>query len=83
MRSKLYAVVSIPVFGLLYLFTAIVVLIILLFALLHKKEIVRLISQFWAKSVFIMIGKKFRITGKENISKEKQLYPGRQSWKSL
>jgi 1-acyl-sn-glycerol-3-phosphate acyltransferase len=28
--------------------------------------------QLWAKSVFLILGKKFRITGKENISKDKK-----------
>jgi 1-acyl-sn-glycerol-3-phosphate acyltransferase len=71
MRSRLYAVISIPVFGFLYLFTAIVVFIILFFALLHKKDTISAISQFWAKMVFIIIGKKFRIAGQENIKKDK------------
>lgn len=71
MRSRLYAIISIPAFGLLYFFTSIVVLIILVFALFHRKDAVRVISQFWAKSVFILIGKRFRITGVENFRKDK------------
>lgn len=33
---------------------------------------IRVISQLWAKSVFIILGKKFHISGKENIDKEKK-----------
>jgi 1-acyl-sn-glycerol-3-phosphate acyltransferase len=71
MRSRLFAVISIPAFGLLYFFTAIVVMVILFFALFNKKGIIRSISQFWAKSVFHLIGKKFRVSGQENIIKDK------------
>jgi 1-acyl-sn-glycerol-3-phosphate acyltransferase len=72
MRSRLYAIISIPAFGLLYFFTAIVVLIILLFAFLNMKAPVRLLSQFWAKSVFIILCKKFHVTGKENFRKDRK-----------
>jgi 1-acyl-sn-glycerol-3-phosphate acyltransferase len=70
MRSRLYAVISIPVFGVLYFFTAIIVFILLLFAWLQLKGPIRFLSQLWAKSVFLIIGKRFRIYGKENIKKE-------------
>jgi 1-acyl-sn-glycerol-3-phosphate acyltransferase len=71
MRSRLYAIISIPAFGLLYFFTAIVVVVILFFSLFNKKDIIIRISQFWAKSVFILIGKKFKIAGMENFRKDK------------
>jgi 1-acyl-sn-glycerol-3-phosphate acyltransferase len=34
------------------------------------KRPIRFVSQAWAKSVFLIIGKKFRIHGKENIRKD-------------
>jgi 1-acyl-sn-glycerol-3-phosphate acyltransferase len=69
MRSRLYAIISIPLFGLLYILTAVVVLIILILAWLHLKRLIRLLSQLWAKMVFLIIGKKFTLHGKENIIK--------------
>ena len=72
MRSRLYAVISILLFGILYCYTAIGVFIILIFALLQLKGPISVISQLWAKSVFIILGKKFRVHGKENINKEKR-----------
>jgi 1-acyl-sn-glycerol-3-phosphate acyltransferase len=48
-----------------------VVFVILFFALFNKKDIIRAISQFWAMTVFILIGKKFQIAGLENIRKDK------------
>ena len=72
MRSRLYAVISIILFGILYIYTAIVVFIILIFGLLHLMGPIRVLSQIWAKSVFLILGKKFTIIGKENINKEKR-----------
>jgi 1-acyl-sn-glycerol-3-phosphate acyltransferase len=72
MRSRLYAVISIIVFAVLYSFTAVIVLIILIFAWLHLKRPIYFLSQQWAKSVFLIIGKKFRVNGKENIRKDKR-----------
>ena len=70
MRSRIYAVISIPLFALLYCYTAIGVFIILIFAWLQMKGPIRFLSRIWAKTVFLMIGKKFRIYGKEFIRKD-------------
>jgi 1-acyl-sn-glycerol-3-phosphate acyltransferase len=72
MRSRFYPALSVVVFGILYFYTAIGVFIILIFAWLHLKAPIRVLSQLWAKSVFLIIGKKFIIYGKENIDKEKR-----------
>jgi len=72
MRSRLYAIISILLFGILYCYTAIGVLILLILAMLHLKGPVRAITQFWAKSVFLILGKKFSVKGKENINREKR-----------
>jgi len=69
MSSRLSSIISIPVFALLYCYTAIWVFIILIFAWVHLKGPVRFFSQVWAKSVFIIIGKKLHVTGKENINR--------------
>jgi 1-acyl-sn-glycerol-3-phosphate acyltransferase len=69
MRSRLYAVISIPVFTVLYSYTAFVVFIILIIAWLNIKKPIAILSQIWAKSVFLIIGKKFKLYGKENIEK--------------
>ncbi len=72
MRSRFYAVISILLFGILYLYTAIGVIIILIFTMLHLKGPVRLLTLLWAKSVFLILGKSFRVYGKENIEKDKK-----------
>jgi 1-acyl-sn-glycerol-3-phosphate acyltransferase len=69
MRSRLYAVLSIFLFGVLYCYTAIAVIIVLILTFLHLKKPVRFLFQLWAKSVFIILGKKFRVFGIGNIKK--------------
>jgi 1-acyl-sn-glycerol-3-phosphate acyltransferase len=69
MRSRLYAILSILLFGILYFYTAIGVFIVLILTLLHLKKPVSYLFQMWAKSVFIIMGKKFKVVGKENIKK--------------
>jgi 1-acyl-sn-glycerol-3-phosphate acyltransferase len=72
MRSGIYSVLSILLFGILYFYTAMGVLVVLIFALLHLKTPIRVISQFWAKSVFFILGKKFSVSGRENINRTKK-----------
>ena len=67
MRSRLYSVISIPVFAVLYSYTAIVVFIVLIFASLKLRKPIIFLSQLWAKSVFIIMGKKFKVHGREYI----------------
>jgi 1-acyl-sn-glycerol-3-phosphate acyltransferase len=47
-----------------------VVLITLLLAFLNLRKPIRVISGIWAKSVFLLIGKNFRVTGSDNIRKD-------------
>ena len=69
MRSRFYAVLSILLFGILYCYTAVGVVIVLILSFLHLKKPVSFLFQMWAKSVFLIMGKKFRVFGKENIIK--------------
>jgi 1-acyl-sn-glycerol-3-phosphate acyltransferase len=72
MRSRLYSVISILSFGILYFYTSIILVVVLFFALLHLKAPITKISQFWAKSVFIILGKRFPLSGIENIKSDKK-----------
>jgi len=72
MRSKLYSIISVPFFAILYSFTAIGVFIVLALAWMKLKKPIIAISQFWAKSVFLLMGKRFEVQGKENIKKDKK-----------
>jgi 1-acyl-sn-glycerol-3-phosphate acyltransferase len=69
MRSRLYPVASILVFAILYSYTAIGVIIVLAMAELRMKNAIAKIIQLWAKSVFLIMGKRFPVYGKENLNK--------------
>lgn len=72
MRSRLYTLISVPVFAVLYCYTATGVLIALIFVWLNMKQPIVFLSRVWAKSVFLIMGKKINIYGKENIRKEEK-----------
>jgi 1-acyl-sn-glycerol-3-phosphate acyltransferase len=68
-RVRLYTFLTITVFGILYLFTGIMIIIGLPFVFLKQRGAVRLLMRFWAKSVFMIIGKKLHVSGLERIEK--------------
>ena len=68
-NRKIHIILSAPVYLMLYVYTVVVVLLILIMAYLHCRRGVRLLSGFWARSIFPLIGKKVHIKGKENIKK--------------
>jgi 1-acyl-sn-glycerol-3-phosphate acyltransferase len=70
-RSQFYGVISVAVFFFLYLFTAICVLSVLIVSSLNRSKPVRRILRFWARTIFLMLGKRLRVTGIENIEKDR------------
>jgi 1-acyl-sn-glycerol-3-phosphate acyltransferase len=71
-RSRLYSFISVLAFAVLYVQTAIMVIITLPFAYLHIKKIVKFLVRFWSKSMFWILGKRLRIYGIENYSRNKR-----------
>lgn len=69
-KIRIYSILTVLAFGILYLFTAILVIIGLPFVFLKLKKAVRFIMHFWAKSAFLIIGKKLHVEGQENIKKD-------------
>jgi 1-acyl-sn-glycerol-3-phosphate acyltransferase len=69
-RNSVYTFLTVTAFGILYLFTGIMVIIIIPLAFLRLKGAVRYMMRFWARSVFIIIGKNLHIEGKEKIKKD-------------
>jgi 1-acyl-sn-glycerol-3-phosphate acyltransferase len=72
MRNRFYSIISIPLFALLYFYTALVVLVAIVFVYLKLSRPVSFISHYWAKSVFVLMGKRFRVYGIENIDPGKK-----------
>ena len=72
MRTRIYNFISIIAFAVLYVQTAVMVVIILPFAYLESKKTVKYLVRFWAKSVFWILGKRLKIHGLENYSNKKR-----------
>ena len=68
-RIRRYTFLTVSAFGILYLFTGIIVIILIPLAFLRLRPTVRLIMRFWARSVFRIIGKKLHVEGLEKIKK--------------
>ena len=64
---KFHIALSVPVFIILYSYTAVLVFLILIMAYLRFRHGIRILMGFWAKSVFPIMGKKIHIEGKKNI----------------
>jgi 1-acyl-sn-glycerol-3-phosphate acyltransferase len=70
MRSRFYATLSVPVFAILYTFTALTVLIFLILVLLRFKKPTGKLAQIWAKGIFLLMLKKYKVQGLEYIEKK-------------
>jgi 1-acyl-sn-glycerol-3-phosphate acyltransferase len=68
-RVRVYTFLTVTAFGILYLFTAIIIIIGMPVVFLKLRRPVRLLIRFWARSVFLIIGKKLHVEGKERIEK--------------
>ncbi len=68
-RIRVYTFLTVTAFGILYLFTAIIIIIGMPVVFLKLRRPVRLLIRFWARSVFLIIGKKLHVEGKERIEK--------------
>lgn len=72
MIRRIYFVISIPVFTLLYSYTALAVFIVLIFSYFKWKGGVYGVMAVWAKTVFPIMGKRLRISGKQLFDKHKK-----------
>jgi 1-acyl-sn-glycerol-3-phosphate acyltransferase len=72
MVTGIYKILSILAFAVLYLFTAIIVVIIIVLSWLNAKAVIRFTTSLWAKTVFLIILKNLRIKGRENIDRNER-----------
>ncbi len=72
MSSGIYNILTVLVFAVLYVYTAAGVLIVIPLSWLNAKKPVRTLSRLWAKSVFLIMGKKLIVKGIENIDKKRK-----------
>jgi len=66
-RQKLFIFLSVPCFGFMYVFTSLMVLAGLPFLFLRVSPVVRCMMKFWARGIFIIMGKRIAVSGIENI----------------
>jgi 1-acyl-sn-glycerol-3-phosphate acyltransferase len=69
-RVRIYTVLSVSAFGILYLFTAVMIIIGMPFIFLRLKGVVRFLMRFWARTIFFLIAKKLDVEGLEKIKKD-------------
>ena len=70
MSSSINTLLTIPIFGLLYIYTAIGIIILIPFTWLNARRPVQIMSQVWAKSVFLVLFKRLHVKGKEYIDRK-------------
>jgi len=67
--TGLYTFLTVPVYGILYLFTALGILVAIVFSWFNARQPVFFLTRIWSKSIFLFMGKKIHITGRDNIKK--------------
>lgn len=72
MKSFFYTILSFFALNLLFLFTFIIVLIIITLSFINAQKAINKTVNFWSKASFILIGKKLHITGLDKIKKDKK-----------
>jgi 1-acyl-sn-glycerol-3-phosphate acyltransferase len=72
MRKRIHFAVSIPVFVILYSYTAVTVLMILIFTPIRFRSGVNALLFVWANAVFMLMGKKLHIEGRQHMIKKKK-----------
>jgi 1-acyl-sn-glycerol-3-phosphate acyltransferase len=68
--GKIYYLLTVIAFGVLYFFTALIVISLMPFLFFKMKKTIISIMRFWARTVFSLIGRKLHVKGKENIKKD-------------
>lgn len=72
MRRRIHFAVSIPVFAILYSYTAVTVFMVLIFTPIRFKSGVHALIFVWANAVFLFMGKRVHIKGRQHMLKHKK-----------
>ncbi len=71
-RVVVYKILSVIVFAILYVHTAVVVLLLILLSWLRAGLLSRALTKGWAKSVFLLMFMRLHVEGRENIQKNER-----------
>lgn len=69
---RIHIMLSVPVFLVLYSYTAVIVFLTLIQSYMRWKGGIRHVSGFWAKTVFPLMGKKLHIEGKSLVQRKEK-----------
>lgn len=72
LKNTIYPVITVPVFAVLYAYTAVVVLLLLMLSYMKWKSAIYTIMGIWARSVFPIMGKRLHIHGEKLFDKKKK-----------
>jgi 1-acyl-sn-glycerol-3-phosphate acyltransferase len=72
MRSGINTIRTITVWAILYSFTAVGVFIVIILLWFKAKKAVQFLCMIWSKSIFLLMGKNLKVTGKENIDRTRK-----------
>jgi 1-acyl-sn-glycerol-3-phosphate acyltransferase len=72
MRSGINTLRTITVFAILYSYTTVGVVIVIILLWFKAKKAVQFLCMIWAKSIFLLMFKNLTVVGKENIDKNKK-----------
>jgi len=70
MSSRIYSILTVPVFGILYIYTAVGVLLVIPFTWFNARKPVQYMVKYWAKSIFLVMFKRLHVRGIENLDKK-------------
>jgi len=70
MPSGFKKFLTVPIFGILYIYTAVGVLLVIPLSWMKARKPVQVMVKYWAKSVFLVMFTRIRIRGKENLNKK-------------
>jgi 1-acyl-sn-glycerol-3-phosphate acyltransferase len=65
-----YMILTVAAYGAMYLLTAIMLLAGIPFIYFRQERIVKNMMRFWAKSIFLILGKIIMVEGRENLPKD-------------
>jgi len=70
--TRLFIVLTVPVFFILYLFTLVLVMLALPFAYLGRRSWLIWLTVFWARASFLLMGKRLKVLGREHVDKKQR-----------
>ncbi len=72
MYSGICTILTIPVYAVLYVYTAVGVAAVMILSWMNLRKPIYFMFRVWAKSVFLIMGKRLRVSGRENLNRNEK-----------